>query len=184
MHFGDPGKYFAARSKHMEKILLIEDEEAAMGNLKELLGLSNYAVSCAVDGKQGIRTAIAERPDLIICDAVLPVLDGFGVIHALQQFPETRSIPVIMLTTISEKDDFRKAMMAGAEDFLPKPFDGVELLRSVDACLTRRRRLRSGHPEPAPLAPATGTEYRTWSPGDRDVRAFKRKAIVYAEGQR
>src|SRR5579872_153799 len=171
---------------YMKKILLIEDEESAAGNLKELLGLSNYAVICAADGRQGVRTAVAERPDLIICDAVLPALDGYGVIHALQQYPETRSIPVIMLTALSEKDDFRKAMMAGADDFLTKPFDGVELLRSVEACLTRRMRLQSEHPMKAAhaLTAETGTEARNWSPGDREVRTFKRKAILYAEGQR
>src|SRR5579872_907008 len=171
---------------YMKKILLIEDEESAAGNLKELLGLSNYAVICAADGRQGVRTAVAEKPDLIICDAVLPVLDGYGVIHALQQYSETRSIPVIMLTSLSEKDDFRKAMMAGADDFLSKPFDGVELLRSVEACLTRRMRLQSEHPVKAAHAPAgeTGAEPRSWSPGDREVRSFKRKAILYAEGQR
>lgn len=172
----------------MKKILLIEDREGGENNLKELLGLSNYVVIGATDGGQGIRMAIAEKPDLIITDAVLPVLDGFGVIHVLQQYPGTRSIPAIILTSLAEKDEFRKAMAAGADDFLAKPFDDIELLRSVEACLERRRRRLGDHQEtrPAPLFrhDDAGADLQPWRPGARDIRTFKRKAILYAEGQR
>lgn len=169
----------------MKKILLIEEQRETADNLRELLGLSNYAVISAGDGRQGVRMAVAEIPDLIISDVNLPVLDGYGVIHALQQYPETRSIPVIILTTLTEKDDFRKAMMAGADDYLSKPYDGVELLRSIDACLEKHRRRVVEHPSGGPASPemAEGAE-QIWHPGDRDIRYFRKKTQLYTEGQR
>jgi len=170
----------------MKKILLIEGQQEAADNLRELLGLSNYAVISAADGRQGVRMAVAERPDLIISDVDLPVLDGYGVIHALQQYPETRSIPVIILTTLSEKDDFRKAMTAGADDYLSKPYDGIELLRSVETCLEKHRRRISEQHSGENVRPAAEPEGSDagWYPGDRDVRQFKKKAVLYLEGQR
>lgn len=169
----------------MKKILLIEEQQETSDNLRELLGLSNYTVISAADGRQGVRMAVAEKPDLIVSDVDLPVLDGYGVIHALQQYPETRSIPVIILTTLTEKDDFRKAMMAGADDYLSKPYDGVELLRSIDTCLEKHRRRVLEHPAggPAVPEPADGAEH-VWHPGDRDIRYFRKKAQLYTEGQR
>jgi CRP/FNR family cyclic AMP-dependent transcriptional regulator len=185
------GMYFAGRSQiqfqRMKKILLIEEQQETADNLRELLGLSNYAVIRAVNGGQGVRMAVAERPDLIISDVDLPVLDGYGVIHALQQYPETRSIPVIILTTLTGKDDFRRAMMAGADDYLCKPYDGVELLRSIDACLGKHgRRVLESHPgENALFGGSSGEEEgRSWHPGDREARYFGKKAVLYQEGQR
>jgi CRP/FNR family cyclic AMP-dependent transcriptional regulator len=177
--------YFAGRFPFMQKILLIERQQDTADNLRELLGLSNYTVISAADGRQGVKMAIAESPDLIISDVDLPVLDGYGVIHALQQYPETRGTPVIILTTLTEKDDFRKAMMAGADDYLSKPYDGVELLRSVEICLEKHRRrvLEHQHPGPAIAEAAEGAD-RPWHPGDRDVRYFRKKALLYSEGQR
>ncbi|HEV2483038.1 MAG TPA: response regulator [Puia sp.] len=169
----------------MKKILLIEEQHETADNLRELLGLSNYTVISAADGRQGVQMAVAEKPDLIVSDVELPVLDGYGVIHALQQYPETRSIPVIILTTLTEKDDFRKAMMAGADDYLSKPYDGVELLRSIEACLEKHRRRLLDHPAGAPATPGpVEAAEQTWNPGDRDIRYFRKKAQLYSEGQR
>jgi DNA-binding response OmpR family regulator len=169
----------------MKKILLIEDRDDEMGNLRELLELSNYAVISAPDGVQGLHMASTEIPDLIITDALLPGLDGYGVIQALQQYPETRSIPVIILTEPSGKDDFRRAMTAGADDLLAKPFDGIELLRSVEACLERHRH-RSGMLPGVPTHhhDPVAQETPPWQAGDREIRACKRKSILYSEGQR
>lgn len=169
----------------MKKILLIEEQQETANNLRELLSLSNYTVLSAADGRQGVRMAVAEKPDLVISDVDLPVLDGYGVIHALQQYPETRGIPVIILTTLTEKDDFRKAMMAGADDYLSKPYDGIELLRSIDTCLEKHRHRVLDHPSDAPAAPGTteGIE-QAWHPGDRDLRYLRKKTPLYSEGQR
>jgi CRP-like cAMP-binding protein/ActR/RegA family two-component response regulator len=169
----------------MQKILLIEEQQDTADNLRELLSLSNYAVICAADGRQGVKMAIAERPDLIISEVDLPVLDGFGVIHALQQYPDTRGTPVIILTTLTGKDDFRKAMTAGADDYLFKPYDGVELLRSVEICLEKHRRRVLEHQPGGPAGvEATDDGDRPWHPGDRDVRSFRKKTVLYSEGQR
>ena len=171
----------------MKKILLIEEQQETADNLRELLGLSNYSVISAADGRQGMRMAIAERPDLIISDVDLPILDGYGVIHALQQYPETRGIPVIILTTLTGKDDFRRAMMAGADDYLSKPYDGVELLRSVETCIEKHRRrvpeLHAGNGV-SHVQGAVEECAAAWHPGDRDARSFKRKTVLYVEGQR
>lgn len=165
----------------MKKILLIEEQQETADNLRELLGLSNYTVISAGDGRQGVRMAVAEKPDLIVSDVDLPVLDGYGVIHALQQYPETRSIPVIILTTLREKDDFRKAMMAGADDYLSKPYDGLELLRSIDTCLEKHRRRLLDHLAGSPAKPEAAEQ--AWNPGDRDIRYFRKKTQLYLEGQ-
>lgn len=176
---------FCLHKPIMKKILLIEEQPETADNLKDLLGLSNYTVISAPDGRQGVRMAVAEKPDLIVCDVDLPVLDGYWVIHALQQYAETRGIPVIILTTLREKDDFRKAMMAGADDYLSKPYDGVELLRSIDICLEKHRRRLQDHPAraTAPSENVEGSE-QAWSPGDRDIRYFRKKTQLYSEGQR
>lgn len=182
--YGGIGGVFCRYLTIMKKILLIEEQPETTDSLRDLLGLSNYAVISAADGRQGVRMAVAERPDLIISDVDLPVLDGYGVIHALQQYPETRGIPVIILTTLNEKDDFRKAMMAGADDYLSKPYDGVELLRSVDTCLEKHRRRVLEHPSPGAVASEVAGVERPWDPGDRDVRFFRKKTVLYSEGQR
>lgn len=179
--YGDTGAVFCRQLLFMKKILLIEEQQETADSLRELLGLSNYAVISAADGRQGVRMAVAERPDLVISDVDLPVLDGYGVIHALQQYPETRGIPVIILTTLTEKDDFRKAMLAGADDYLSKPYDGVELLRSVDTCLEKHRRRVLEH---SSQGPAVSEAVEPWAPGDRDVRYFRKKMVLYTEGQR
>ena len=179
-------RWIAKTILRMKKILLIEEQQETTDNLKELLGLSNYAVVSAADGREGVRMAVAERPDLIISDVVLPVLDGYGVIHALQQYPETQGIPVIILTTFTGKDDFRRAMTAGADDYLSKPYDGVELLRSIETCMEKhRRRTLESRPGDNGLNVGSGEQaVKPWHPGDRDARPFKKKAGLYLEGQR
>ncbi|HVS96623.1 MAG TPA: cyclic nucleotide-binding domain-containing protein [Puia sp.] len=174
----------------MKKILFIEDQGHKEDSIRQLLGLSNYLVLVAADGRDGIGLAVRERPDLILCDTHLPSVDGYGVILALQQYPETRGIPVILLTTIEEKDDFRKAMEAGADDFLARPFEGIELLRAVEACLDRHHKRVSADHGPAETHPghvsAGGTNgpANDWHPEQQEVRLFKKRTMLYTEGQR
>ena len=111
----------------MKKILLIEDDEALREDLAEVLQLSNYQVISAADGKTGIEKSIQEKPDLIICDVVMPGLDGYGVIHVLSRHPDTFSIPFIFLTGKNDPADLRKGMDLGADDYLIKPFRPDEL---------------------------------------------------------
>lgn len=127
----------------MKKILIIEDHPDVRENIAEILELANYHVFKAENGKSGIEQAQGNKPDLIICDIMMPALDGYGVLHILHQSPELMHIPVIFLTAKSERTDFRKGMELGADDYLTKPFDDIELLRAVEARLKRSENLHA-----------------------------------------
>src|SRR5688572_504632 len=121
----------------MKKILVIEDNEDIRNNTAEILELSNYEVLVAEDGKAGVEMAIKHTPDLIICDIMMPELDGYGVLHAIQKNDSIKNTPFIFLTAKSERVDFRKGMELGADDYITKPFDGTELLNAVDGRLKK-----------------------------------------------
>ena len=114
------------------KILLIEDNPDVRENTQELLELSDYDVVTAKDGKEGVKVAKEILPDLIICDIMMPELDGYGVLNILTKQPQTASIPFIFLTAKAEQDDFRKGMTLGADDYLTKPFDETDLLNAIE----------------------------------------------------
>jgi CRP/FNR family transcriptional regulator, polysaccharide utilization system transcription regulator len=126
----------------MKKILLIEDNQEVRENIGEILELANYKVVSAENGKIGADLAKKESPDLIICDVMMPELDGFGVLHVLSKNPDTASIPFIFLTAKSEKDDIRKGMNLGADDYLTKPFDDLELLDAIEIRLKKNEILK------------------------------------------
>lgn len=121
----------------MKKILLIEDHQDIRENTAEILSLANYEVVEAENGKIGVDKAKSEKPDLIICDIMMPQLDGYGVLHMLSKNPATSGIPFIFLTAKSEKEDFRKGMNLGADDYLIKPFDDIELLDAIEMRLKK-----------------------------------------------
>src|ERR1035437_7618106 len=124
----------------MKTILLIEDNFEVRENTAEILELEHYTVLTAVNGIQGVRLAISEKPDLIICDIMMPELDGYGVLHMLSKNIDTASIPFIFLTAKAEKADHRKGMTMGADDYLTKPFDDMELLSAVEIRLKKFER--------------------------------------------
>ncbi len=117
----------------MKKILLIEDNEAVRENTAEILTLADYNVTTAQNGKEGAELAQKLLPDLIVCDIMMPELDGYGVLHILSKKPETAGIPFIFLTAKAEKSDMRKGMELGADDYLTKPFDDTDLLNAIEA---------------------------------------------------
>jgi CRP-like cAMP-binding protein/CheY-like chemotaxis protein len=119
----------------MKKILLIEDNPEVRENTSEILSLANYEVITAENGKIGVELAQRESPDLIICDIMMPELDGYGVLHILSKKPVTAKIPFIFLTAKTEKTDIRKGMNLGADDYLTKPFDDTDLLNAIEARL-------------------------------------------------
>ena len=121
----------------MKKILIIEDNLEVRENTKEILSLANYDVVSAESGKIGVDVAQHERPDLIICDIMMPELDGYGVLHILSKIEETASIPFIFLSAKAEKSDVRKGMDLGADDYLTKPFDDTDLLNAIEARLKK-----------------------------------------------
>jgi CRP-like cAMP-binding protein/FixJ family two-component response regulator len=124
-----------------KKIVLIEDNPEMRENIQEILELADYKVSAAENGKVGVELVKSIMPDLILCDIMMPELDGYGVLHMISRNPETAAIPFIFLTAKSEKEDFRKGMNMGADDYLTKPFDDVQLLNAVEKRLSRIEQL-------------------------------------------
>src|ERR1035438_6247667 len=116
----------------MKTILLIEDNFEVRENTAEILELEHYNVLTAINGKDGVKLAHNKKPDLIICDIMMPELDGYGVLHILGKDPETASIPFIFFTSQSDKKDFRKGMSHGADDYLNKNIDEADLLEAIE----------------------------------------------------
>ena len=100
----------------MKKILVIEDNQDVRENLAEILSLSGYEAITAENGKIGVEKAQKEDPDLILCDIMMPELDGYGVLHILSRQQKTADIPFVFLTAKAEKEDFRKGMSLGGDD--------------------------------------------------------------------
>lgn len=123
-------------------VLVIEDNEEVRDNMSEILTLSNYTVCCAANGKEGLELAQEKSPDIILCDVMMPELDGYGVLRGLNNNPMARNIPFIFVTAKSEKQDFRKGMDLGADDYLIKPFTGDDLLSMVDTRLKKSEELK------------------------------------------
>lgn len=121
----------------MKTILIIDDHNEIRENIAEILTLGGYKALTAENGKKGVETAIKEKPSLIVCDIMMPELDGYGVLHLLRKNPETENIPFIFLTAKAERSDFRKGMEMGADDFITKPFDDLELLNAVEMRLKK-----------------------------------------------
>jgi len=125
----------------MKKILIIEDDLIMRENMAELLELVGYKVEVAENGKAGVEKAKSFVPDLIVCDIRMPVLDGYGVLHVLSKEPLTSAIPFIFVTAKTERDDLRKGMEMGADDYLTKPFEDTELLKAVETRLKKSEHL-------------------------------------------
>jgi two-component system, sensor histidine kinase and response regulator len=124
--------------KAMEKILIIEDEPQVRSNIQEILTLSDFETISAPDGAEGVHLARNCAPDLIICDVMMPELDGYGVLNQLRQHEATAHIPLIFLTAKSERANLRQGMESGAADYLTKPFSPTDLLKAVAAQLARQ----------------------------------------------
>jgi CheY-like chemotaxis protein len=115
----------------MKRILLIEDNEDIRENAAEILKLANYQVVTAANGKLGIELAVQLKPNLIICDVIMPELDGYGVLLYLNEHPELQHVPFIFLTGESNNAAIKKGIEMGADEYITKPFDDVELLQVV-----------------------------------------------------
>jgi DNA-binding NarL/FixJ family response regulator len=124
----------------MKKILVIEDEREMRRNITTLLRYYDYEPIAAENGRAGIEAARREKPDLILCDVMMPELDGYGVLQALQADTLLARIPFIFLTAKGEKDDLRSGMNLGADDYLTKPVANADLVRAIEARLRRSER--------------------------------------------
>jgi len=122
----------------MNKVLIIEDNDNIRENVVEILELSGYEVFSAENGKKGVELALRIIPDIVLCDIMMPELDGYGVVHILHKNPQTLAIPIIFLTAKAERADLRKGMELGVDDYLTKPFDDLELLKAIEARLKKK----------------------------------------------
>jgi signal transduction histidine kinase len=126
----------------MKTILIIEDDDNVRENISEILELNGYATYAAPNGKEGLKIALDLIPDLIVCDMMMPEMDGMEVLQHLREKHHMEHIPFIFLTARVEKKDFRQAMQIGADDYLTKPFDLRELLESIRRRLQRSEKLK------------------------------------------
>ncbi|MBS3915635.1 MAG: response regulator [Bacteroidetes bacterium] len=136
-----------------ETLLVIDDNTALRENTAELLELAGYSVITAANGKEGLEMAQRFLPSLILCDIMMPELDGYGVLRTLENIPNLAGTPFIFFTSKSEKGDFRKGMDLGADDYLVKPFTADELLRVVGARIKKNEMLKSKFQETPSQAP-------------------------------
>ena len=163
-----------------KRILLIEDNLEVRENSAEILELAGYDVSTSENGKEGVKKAQDEIPNLIICDIMMPELDGYGVLHILSKNVKTASIPFIFLTAKSEKSDFRKGMNLGADDYITKPFDEVDLMNTIESRLAKSERLNQQFDEKS-TEKNTKQQLELLS-GNRKNKKFKKKENIYREG--
>jgi DNA-binding response OmpR family regulator len=118
----------------MRKILIVDDSETVLLAERALLSRS-YEVVVARNGEEGVEKALAERPDLILMDVVMPRMNGFDAVRRLRAQPATEHTPVIMVTTRGELANVESGYRSGCNDYLTKPFHGPELLAKVRSCL-------------------------------------------------
>lgn len=169
----------------MQRVLLIEDNDELRENTAEILELANYKVDTAANGKLGVEKALACTPDLIICDVMMPVLDGYGVLHLLHKNEILKNIPFIFLTAKSERGDFRKGMEMGADDYITKPFTDIELLTAIESRLKKASLLKKTF-EAATIQQvpeeADNSKVLLDLIENGTVNFYKKKQLVYAEG--
>ena len=171
----------------MHKVLLIEDNDEMRDNTAELLELSSYNVLTAPNGKKGVELAKQNSADLdvILCDIMMPELDGYGVLHILSKLPETENIPFIFLSAKSEKEDFRSGMNLGADDYITKPYTEIELLNAIE------RRINKQHTKSTVSISGNiqsflldGSRRLTEVFKDQRKSTFRKKETIFHEGDR
>lgn len=126
----------------MERIVIVEDEEGIRETLQEILELSGYEVFSASNGKLGFDLIIEEEPDLVLCDVSMPILDGFALLEAISQRLKDELMPAFLfLTAKVETKEIRHGMNLGADDYILKPFDPVEILKIIQLRLEKRKKM-------------------------------------------
>lgn len=169
----------------VHKVLIIEDNPDVRENTAEILEWAGYSVITAENGKKGVELALMHKPDIVVCDIMMPGLDGYSVLHMLQRNEEMQSTPFIFLTAKAEKSDFRKGMEMGADDYITKPYNAPDLLNAIEVRLKKhaiRNKTFPANPDGVQqlLQEAVGTLGTL--PENRDIDVFPKKTIVYREG--
>jgi CRP/FNR family transcriptional regulator, cyclic AMP receptor protein len=167
----------------MKKILLIEDNNTIRENTAEILEMANYSVLTAANGKKWVEVALKNKPDLIICDIMMPELDGYGVLHLLHKNRETQHTPFIFLSARAERADVRHGMDVGADDYITKPFDPTELLNAIESRLRRADALQQEMDEAVSAVHAHPSSHEAMKQflENRDTIRFKKKQLIYKE---
>jgi CheY-like chemotaxis protein/CRP-like cAMP-binding protein len=173
----------------MKSILVVEDNADIRDNIEEILELAGYKVFTAENGRKGLETALKEKPDVIVCDIMMPELDGYGLLHVLRKNPETQHIPLIFLTAKSERSDFRKGMEMGADDYISKPFEDIELLNAIDIRIKKSELLTQNYaPDSAGISKfikdVNDTGLMTHLTEQYDTQTFSKKHKLYQETKR
>lgn len=166
-------------NKNNKTILVIEDHDDIRESIVEILEMADYSVINASEGKSGFELALKHIPDLILCDIMMPVLDGYGVLYLLGKHEETSHIPLVFLTAKAERMDIRKAMEMGADDYLTKPFDDMELLNAVESRLKKRR--NQGISATANTIPHDIESFFEELADSGKTRKYKKKQLIYQE---
>src|SRR6195952_4427579 len=172
-----------------KKILIIEDNDDIRENVIEILELAGYSVASASNGKAGVELAFADTPDIILCDIMMPELDGYGVLYMLFKRPETIAIPFIFLTAKAEHFDRRKGMEMGADDYLTKPFDDMELLAAIESRLKKKEGQQAFYSKSLDrlntlVAKKDGLVALKKIIEERKARTIKKNQVIYYEGDK
>ncbi|MGY4538374.1 CRP-like cAMP-binding protein/CheY-like chemotaxis protein [Mucilaginibacter sp. UYNi724] len=170
-------------------VLIIEDNDDIRENVVEILELAGFNVHQAPNGKTGVDVAVKHRPDLILCDIMMPELDGYGVLYMLNKNPETENIPFIFLTARAERLDLRKGMEMGADDYLTKPFDDLELLNAIDVRLKKQAAQEKFYSKSLDrlnklISKNDGLSELKKIVRERRTREFKKNQVIYYEGDK
>lgn len=173
----------------MKSVLVIDDNPDIRDNTAEILELAGYKTFTAENGKRGVELAQSQKPDVIVCDIMMPELDGYGVLHLLRKNPDTEHIPFLFLTAKTERSDFRKGMEMGADDYITKPFEDIELLNAIETRLKKSEIFQNKY---APSQSGINQFIRdVKSAGlisqladQYDVELYSRKQVLYQEGKR
>ncbi|HLF46128.1 MAG TPA: response regulator [Chitinophagaceae bacterium] len=173
----------------MKSILVIDDNKDIRENTAEILDLAGYKTYTAENGKKGVDIAMKEKPNVIVCDIMMPDLDGYGVLHLLKKNTDTENIPFIFLTAKTERSDFRKGMEMGADDYISKPFDDIELLNAIETRLKKAAILENKYAfsqqgisqfikdiKETGLIQQLADQY--------NIETYNKKQILYQEGKR
>ncbi|UGU14661.1 response regulator [Sinomicrobium kalidii] len=171
----------------MKKILLIEDDPVLRESTSELLELSGYGVLTSPNGKKGLFLAREEKPDIIVCDIMMPELDGYGVLEALSADKNTRKIPFIFLSAKTERKEVRKGMDLGADDYLTKPFEETELISAIESRLAKVSLLGEATEEQKSPEPEDGdirdiNELKNFFLDEGECFGFEEGDVIYSEG--
>ncbi|QED37216.1 response regulator [Antarcticibacterium arcticum] len=171
----------------METILYIEDDPVLRENTREMLEFSNFKVLTAKNGKIGVDLALKHSPDIILCDIIMPVWDGYKVFQVLKENRLTYRIPFIFVSAKVDKEDIRSGMNLGADDYLTKPFEEEELISTIQSRLEKYSKLQENYSFPlknSAIAPVNNlSDLKDYIELNGEYYDFKRKSIIYREDE-